>query len=399
MSGGIGRGNLRKGNGICFAVNGRRDAFGKRIGRYTGRFPITNDQKGFRIMDEFYTEPISASEPMRQCYVESIDRAEERLRADATARRNAWISPEKMAANPEFYRDAYREMLGIPTCQRVFGAGIPAVTEMPVGEDSLCTIARLKVELAPDIFYTGLLLRPKHADGAVPLVIGQHGGGGTPELCSDFVGPNNYRHMVRRLLQRGAMVFAPQNLKWNFNTPTVSGIPQFGTPYHSTQTDHTFRQCGTSLTGFQIYAISRSLDYLFDRENIRDGCGMIGCSYGGFYTLYTMASDPRIRGGYSVAMFNDRFRYNWSDIIWKNAGAMFLDGEVAGLCAPRKLWIECGKTDPVFDYTSIPAVYEQSVPYFEAQGVPQNVHLNLHEGGHTIADREDGFDFLFSALE
>ena len=40
------------------------------------------------------------------------------------------------------------------------------------------------------------------------FVISQHGGGGTPELCSDFYGDTNYNHLTRRILSRGAVVSA-----------------------------------------------------------------------------------------------------------------------------------------------------------------------------------------------
>lgn len=349
---------------------------------------------------ELYTEKITAAEPMRQCYADSIDRAVEMLRADAHKRRHSWISPEKLAADPETYRNAYAEMLGIPACQRVFGTDMPEVEEIPAGEDAQCTIVRLKIRLAPGVSFTGLLFRPKNATGPVPLVITQHGGGGSPELCSDLIGPNNYNHMTRRVLERGAMAFAPQLLLWNIHPQTHGGIPQFGTKYDRSATNRAFRQTGTSIVGFEIYAISRSLDYLFAHENVLpDRCGMIGISYGGYYTLHTMAYETRIRGGYSAAIFNDRIRYGWHDMVWTDSAAKFLDSEVAGLCAPRKLWIEIGKTDPVFDYTSVPAVYDEAVPYFTAQNVPENIHLNLWDGGHTITSEPDGMDFLISALQ
>lgn len=105
-----------------------------------------------------------------------------------------------------------------------------------------------------------------------------------------------------------------------------------------------------------------------------------------------------ITAGYSAAIFNDRLRYNWHDMVWRDSAAHFLDAEVAGLCAPRHLWIEVGKTDPVFDWTPIPAVFDEAQSYYDAQSVPDAIHLNLWDGGHTITDTDDGMDFLFAHI-
>lgn len=347
-----------------------------------------------------FTEPSANSVPARQAYADGMQAAIGLLRADAAARKRAWISPAQLAADPERYRAAYRDLLGIPTCERVFGAGAPAVTETPVGTDDLCTIARLVFTLAPGVCFTGLLLRPLHEPvDPMPLVITQHGGGGTPELCSDMVGKNNYNHMVRRVLARGATAFAPQLLLWNCGAQNNPGIPHFDPVYDRSKVNLSLRQCGTSIVGFEIYAISRALDYLLAHEPVRpDRCGMIGISYGGYYTLHAMAAEERITAGYSAAIFNDRLRYNWHDMVWRDSAAHFLDAEVAGLCAPRHLWIEVGKTDPVFDWTSIPAVFDEAQSYYDAQSVPDAIHLNLWDGGHTITDTDDGMDFLFAHI-
>lgn len=349
-------------------------------------------------MQNFTESPENAA-PTRQLYADGLQNAVNLLRADAATRRQAWISPARLAADPERYRAAYEEMLGIPACRRVFGTGAPTVTETPVGEDALCTVARPVFTLAPGVCFTGLLLRPRKPAVPMPLVITQHGGGGTPELCSDMVGPNNYNHMVRRVLARGATAFAPQLLLWNCGAQTTPNIPHFDPSYDRNTVNRSLMQCGVSIVGFEIYAISRALDYLLAHEPVRpDRCGMIGISYGGYYTLLAMAAEPRITAGYSAAIFNDRLRYNWDDMVWRDSAAHFLDAEVAGLCAPRRLWIEVGKADPVFDWTSIPAVFEAAQPYFDAQGVPDAIHLNLWDGGHTVSSADEGLDFLFAGL-
>ena len=165
------------------------------------------DYKGKKIFEE----APEAADGYRKAYCQGIEDyiASENLRHREL--RAAFISPEKLAADPEKYRDIYRKMLGLD----VFSV---RRDEKPLfgfaGEDEVCRIYRLVVRITEQIPFYSLLLIPHSAVGPMPLVIAQHGGGGTPELCSDMCGRNNYSHMVQRLLERGAAVLAPQLLLW-----------------------------------------------------------------------------------------------------------------------------------------------------------------------------------------
>jgi predicted peptidase len=64
---------------------------------------------------------------------------------------------------------------------------------------------------------------------------------------------------------------------------------------------------GTSLMGIETMRISRSPDVLIRRPEVDpQRVGMIGLSYGGFFTLYTMALDPRIQAGVASCSIRDR---------------------------------------------------------------------------------------------
>jgi len=355
-------------------------------------------------MTEHYTEPIAVSEPIRKLYADSISNATAVLRTAAMTERETLVTPEKMAANREEYRRQLHSLLGVDTCRAVFGTGIPEVTKEPVGEDTLCTIERLKIRLYDGIYFTGLLQTPRQKRANAPLVVMSHGGGGSPELCSDIIGNNNYVGIVRRMLTRGVIVFAPQLLLWNFK-PSEPGaaIPTFGTPYNRHNTDRDFKQCGTSIAGFEIYAISRSLDWLFTQSNIdSDNCGMTGLSYGGFYTLYTMACETRIKCGWSAAFFSDRLKYNWYDFVWQNSAGRFTDAEIAGLCAPRKLWCDIGKQDPIFLPDGIEEHFSRAEDFYKAAGAADAVHMNLWKGGHRYSDSDEhtsgAFEFFMNGI-
>ena len=128
---------------------------------------------------------------------------------------------------------------------------------------------------------------------------------------------------------------------------------------------------------------------------------MTGLSYGGYFTLYTMALETGIRVGYAVGEFNDRDAYPWYDRTYFGDSLRFHDAEVAALCAPRKLIIWIGKADPVFNFETALPELDRIGDYFSAYGVPENLNLSLWDGAHTYSDSDECFNFnlFFNTLK
>ncbi|NLE12462.1 MAG: prolyl oligopeptidase family serine peptidase [Clostridiales bacterium] len=345
--------------------------------------------------------PLDDAADKREAYRDSVNRYLERLRVESAAKRRAYISPESLAANREKYRAEYIAMLGAPLTERSYDMPVPEAKVEPCVTDGQATAYRVTLKVMEDFDFSGLLLIPNdYRKGEKrPLVIAQHGGGGTSELICDLVGQNNYGNCARRHLERGAVVFAPQLLLWNAGNDTGSNIPGVGSPYDRRKVDIELRQFGSSITAVEVFCISRAIDWLVTRPETDPGrIGMNGLSYGGFYTLMTAAADTRIKCAYTCACFNDRIRYNWPDMSWFNSGNTFLDAEIAGLIAPRRLWIDVGREDAVFDYKSAIPVGEQVPAYFEAAGVPGNAVFCLWDGGHKMNTSEEPLDFFYAGL-
>lgn len=357
-------------------------------------------------MIEHYTEEIADSEPNRKLYADSVSNAVAVMRVAAKLRRESLVTPSLMARRRDEYRDEYVKLLGIDICREVFGSGIPEAVTEKLGEDELCEVDRIRFKLCDGVYFTGLLMLPKRRASKAPIAIMSHGGGGSPELCCDLIGNNNYGGVVRRILARGVIIFAPQLLLWNID-PAQPGspIPQFQTPYNRQISDNELKQCGASIAGFEIYEISRALDWLLcDSRVAPEKCGMLGLSYGGFYTLYTMAYDTRIKSGWSAAFFNDRIKYCQNDFVWKDSAGRFLDAEVAGLCAPRRLCVDMGLEDTVFTADGItPELLERARSFYEASGVPDQLWLNRWQGGHRFSDSDEAhsgaMDFFLEGFE
>lgn len=342
-----------------------------------------------------FEEIIRQGDECRAAYKDGISAYVDRLEKEGAKKREAFMPPASFYSHIEEYRAKYIAMLGL---DELLSEDVPKGSLIRVGEDEDADIYRLTVYITAEIPAFGLLFVP-HGVKKAPLIIAQHGGGGTPELCADLHGKNNYNHMVRRALEKGAVVYAPQLLLWNQKEPLPTQ-PLHAIPYDRIGNDKDLKRFGMSITALEICGIMNAISYLSVLPYVeKEKIGMMGISYGGYFTLYTMAADTRIKAGYSNAVFNDRNAYPWFDWSYFGAGNRFHDAEVAALCAPRKLFVAVGKDDTVFDFSGAVTESERAKKYFEGALCPQNFAFMLWDGGHTMPDADDGIDFMFSAFK
>jgi dipeptidyl aminopeptidase/acylaminoacyl peptidase len=284
-------------------------------------------------------------------------------------------------------------LLGSPLTGYNTELPLPKTSKEFIAEDDMGKIYRIQLEVMDDFIFYGLLFLPRNFDETkkYPYIISQHGGGGTPELCSDFYFDTNYTHMTRRVLEKNAVVFAPQLLLWDKNN--------FKAEYDRKTADNSLKQFGSGITALEVFCIMRSTDYFAAQPYIDAGrIGMIGLSYGGLYTMVTAAADTRIKSAYSSCFFNDRLTYSGFECEWFNAAHTFLDAEMTALVAPRRLYIEAGKNDQLFRPETATAEYERLVPFFEAAGAADNLRFNVFEGDHMLDRDDSGLDFFIEGL-
>ncbi len=350
--------------------------------------------KSRKINQQRWKEVPETADCYRLAYIEGIQKYIQRRNRECKQERKHFFSPEELKNNQETYRMHYKKMLGIDQFDK---ESSKLVQMYEVGADEVCRIYRLTVYITEEIPFYALLLIPHAASKPMPLVITQHGGGGTPELCSDFYGTNNYNHIVQRSLQRGAAVLAPQLLLWaQTESETMRAHP---IPYNRHDVDIDLKRFGSSITALEISGIRKCLDYVCSLEEIAaDKVAMAGLSYGGYFTLHTMAADTRIKAGYCAGVFNDRDLYNWSDWCYFQSAVTFQDAEVAALCAPRRLYVQVGMEDQVFDYRTAVLEAERVKDYYKILGEEENFVFDVWEGGHTISLHNKGYDFIFDKL-
>ncbi len=336
-------------------------------------------------------ESLAVGRPHRERMLAEMEALVKRERATADRRRREYFrpaggTPAAYARSLGKYRRDFYALLGWPLSPAPESPARPTARRELVGEDELGKVYRLWIRTLPGLETYGLYFVPSAA-GPHPLMLCQHGGLGTPELVGGLLGGTaNYNDMVLRVRRRGFAVFAPQLQLWSENYGPANQRQNF---------DAHLKQLGGSITALEIYRLRRSLDYLCERPEIEaKRVGMVGLSYGGHFTLFTTAADPRIKAALSSCFFNDRYAYNWADWTWKGAAQKFLDPEVVGLICPRPLWIEVGVKDELFNVAGARRQAGRVRTYYRAAGVPKHFTFRAFAGGHELDRDEAGLDFL-----
>ena len=278
------------------------------------------------------------------------------------------------------------DLLGWPFSEKK--TALPDAQSVLLSEQEDYTIYRMSFEVLKGLKFSGLFFKQK-GDDKKPLVIVQHGGLGTPEAASGLYGDtSNYNDMTERVLNRGVHVFAPQLLLW---------ADDYGVPFNRVELDAKLKRVGSSITAIEIWAITRVLDY-FEQQDCVKNFGMVGMSYGGFYTLFTAATDTRIKAALSSSFFNSRDAVCWADWSLFQAAERFDDAEVACLVYPRKLWITVADRDELFDAKNGTASFEQIKEYAKEVGT-EWISFTVFDGTHEFIKEDTPIKALVEELQ
>jgi dienelactone hydrolase len=322
-----------------------------------------------------YEEDVLASSPIRIAQWKQMQAYADALPETVSAGRAAGVEPADDSA--EALRRAFRLRLGYPAPGFL---DQPAMRLEQAGEDGVATYYRCYVRVTPQMETYGLYIVPKRAVLPAPLVIAMHGGGGFPELAT-FHGGSNYHDLVRGAVAEGWITFAPLAVMYPYRdrdhgTPIPSDVRE--------QLDARLNRCGTSLMGVEVTKITRSLDVLETRPEVdRRRVAMIGLSYGGFYTLYTAALDPRIRVAVASCSFRDRGpdaapvpeNLRETDVL----GSV----ELVKLISPRPLQVQDGIGDEIFPIGDVRRAAAQASSCYPGALAGQ-FDFQVFAGGHEF---------------
>lgn len=160
---------------------------------------------------------------------------------------------------------------------------------------------------------------------------------------------------------------------------------------------------GQTMVGWRVWDVMRTLDYMATRPDLdatRSGC--MGISGGGTITLFSAALDPRIRVA-MVSGYLNTFRdsigslshcidnyvpgiLNWAEM-----------SDVAGLIAPRPLFVESGEKDNIFPIAASLASFSKVREIYATFGAADRTEQEVFPAEHLFWGKR-GIPFIVRHL-
>jgi cephalosporin-C deacetylase-like acetyl esterase len=156
---------------------------------------------------------------------------------------------------------------------------------------------------------------------------------------------------------------------------------------------------GQTMIGLRAWDAMRAIDYLATRPEIdMRRVATLGASGGGTTSLFTAALDDRVRVGVVSAYFNT---FRDSIVRISHCPDNYVPGlvrdmemsDVAGLVAPRCLFIESGRLDQIFPIEGSQRAADQTRQIFRTLGAEERMGYQIHEGAHEFHG-VGAFEFL-----
>ena len=160
---------------------------------------------------------------------------------------------------------------------------------------------------------------------------------------------------------------------------------------------------GQTMTGWRVWDAIRSVDYLSTRPEVDpERIGVMGISGGGTTTFFSAAIDERFKAGVVSGYFNT---FRDSSLSIGHCIDNYIPGvlryaemyDVAGLIAPRALFIESGDKDRLFPVKATEFAVEKARRAFRVLGAGDQLGLEVFDGPHKFHGVR-AFEFLADRL-
>ena len=156
---------------------------------------------------------------------------------------------------------------------------------------------------------------------------------------------------------------------------------------------------GETMVGWRVWDVIRAIDYLETRAEV-DGerVGVMGISGGGTVSLFAAAVDGRINAAMVSGYFNT---FRDSIVSLSHCLDNYVPGllrymemyDVAGLIAPRALFVESGEEDHIFPVAAAREAFNRTRPMYRALGAEHRLAHEIFPGGHEFNGGQ-GWGFL-----
>ncbi len=160
---------------------------------------------------------------------------------------------------------------------------------------------------------------------------------------------------------------------------------------------------GQTMVGWRVYDAMRAYDYLATRPEVdMDRLGIMGISGGGTTSFFTAALDQRVKAAVVSGYFN-----TFKDSILSISHCIdnYIPNvlqyaemyDIAGLIAPRALFVESGTEDTIFPIKATQYAVNRAKSIFKLFSVEDKLGLEVFEAGHSFFG-VGAFEFLKKVL-
>jgi hypothetical protein len=311
---------------------------------------------------------------------------------------------EELSAWQRAFRPQLEEALGLDRMRQDLAAHKPRaerISSEPVEE---YTRESWLLWVEPSLALPFYLLKPRMAQGPLPLVLTPHGHNPPHLYAGIFTTEEERRNIVE-----GDRDIAVQAVKQGYLAlaPTARGFGETRT--EADKKENRLSSCRTQLMhgllygrtpiGERVWDLSRLLDWALDNLDVdNDRVAITGNSGGGTIAIYAGACDDRITvvapSCYFCTFAGSIGSIHHCDCNYipglLRLGEMY---DVAGLIAPRPFCAIAGETDDIFPIAEVRVAYEKLLHIYAVAGVPDHCQLYIGKGGHRYF-KEGAWPFI-----
>ncbi|HXI91316.1 MAG TPA: alpha/beta hydrolase family protein [Blastocatellia bacterium] len=252
----------------------------------------------------------------------------------------------------------------------------------------------------------GYLLLPEKAPSQIPAIVCLPGHG---RGCDDIVGvaengqqretKSGYeRDFALQAVEHGYAAFAIEQLAFGCRRDDASRKKGAGQSSCQPAAGAALL-FGQTMIGWRVWDVTRAIDYLLTRSEIDSSrIATMGISGGGTVSLFSAALDERIKVGVVSGYFNT---FRDSILSLSHCIDNYVPGilnyiemyDLAGLVAPRGLFIESGERDPIFPINGSRAAVRKAQDIYSVFGAPDKIGHEVFDDEHVFYGK-GAFEFL-----